>query len=156
MARLDGKIALITGAAGGQGVAEAELFVREGAAVMLTDVDRAKGEALAARLRAQGGQGQGGQAQFRVHDAASEQDWIDTVAATVAEFGGLHVLVNNAGTIARQGIVNTTARRLEPHDRGQPDRAIARHEALPRRRSAIRLRKAAAPARSSIFPRQPG
>ena len=108
MARLDGKIALITGAAGGQGVAEAELFVREGAAVMLTDVDRAKGEALAARLRAQGGQGRGGQAQFRVHDAASEQDWIDTVAATIAEFGGLHVLVNNAGTIARQGIVNTT------------------------------------------------
>src|SRR6476646_9094891 len=108
MARLDGKIALITGAAGGQGVAEAELFVREGAAVMLTDVDRTKGEALAARLRAQGGQGRSSQAQFRVHDAASEQDWIDTVAATVAEFGGLHVLVNNAGTIARQGIVNTT------------------------------------------------
>jgi 3alpha(or 20beta)-hydroxysteroid dehydrogenase len=113
MPRLAGKVALITGAAGGQGVAEAELFVREGAAVMLTDVDAAKGEALAARLRAQGGQGQsgqgqGGRAQFRVHDAASEQDWIDTVAATVAAFGGLHILVNNAGTIARQGIVNTT------------------------------------------------
>jgi 3alpha(or 20beta)-hydroxysteroid dehydrogenase len=103
MARLDGKIALITGAAGGQGVAEAELFVREGAAVMLTDIDAAKGEALAARLRAGGGR-----AQFRVHDASSEQDWIDTVAATVSAFGGLHILVNNAGTIARQGIVNTT------------------------------------------------
>ena len=101
--RLNGKVVLITGAAGGQGVAEAELFVREGAAVMLTDVDTAKGEALAERLRAGGGQ-----AQFRVHDAANEQDWIDTVAATVAAFGGLHVLVNNAGTIARQGIVNTT------------------------------------------------
>src|SRR3954447_21933167 len=113
MARLDGKIALITGAAGGQGVGEAELFVREGAAVMLTDVDAAKGEALAARLRRDGGQRQGGkarggQAQFRIHDAANEQDWIDTVAATVAAFGGLHILVNNAGTIARQGIVNTT------------------------------------------------
>ena len=103
MARLDGKIALITGAAGGQGVAEAELFVREGAAVMLTDIDAAKGEVLAARLRAQGGR-----AQFRVHDAANESDWIDTVAAIVAAFGGLHILVNNAGTIARQGIVNTT------------------------------------------------
>jgi 3alpha(or 20beta)-hydroxysteroid dehydrogenase len=108
MARLDGKIALITGAAGGQGIAEAELFVREGAAVMLTDIEAAKGEALAARLRAQGGHGRGGQAQFRVHDAASEADWIDTVAATVAAFGGLHILVNNAGTIARQGIVETT------------------------------------------------
>jgi len=108
MARLAGKTALITGAAGGQGVAEAELFVREGASVMLTDVDAAKGEALAARLRDQGGQGQDGRAQFRVHDAASEQDWIDTVAAAVAAFGGLHILVNNAGTIARQGIINTT------------------------------------------------
>lgn len=103
MPRLDGKVALITGAAGGQGVAEAELFVREGAAVMLTDVDAAKGEALAVRLREAGGR-----AQFRVHDAASEQDWIDAVAATVSAFGGLHVLVNNAGTIARQGIVDTT------------------------------------------------
>lgn len=103
MPRLDGKVALITGAAGGQGVAEAELFVREGAAVMLTDVDTTKGEALAARLREAGGR-----AQFRVHDAASEQDWIDAVAATVSAFGGLHILVNNAGTIARQGIVNTT------------------------------------------------
>ena len=105
MARLDGKVALITGAAGGQGVAEAELFVREGAAVMLTDIDAARGEALAARLR---GQGQSAQAQFRLHDAANEQDWIDAVAATVAAFGGLHILVNNAGTIARQSIVNTT------------------------------------------------
>ena len=103
MARLAGKVALITGAAGGQGVAEAELFVREGAAVMLTDVDAANGEALAARLR-----GQGGKAQFRVQDVASEQEWIDTVAATLAAFGALHILVNNAGTIARQTIVNTT------------------------------------------------
>jgi 3alpha(or 20beta)-hydroxysteroid dehydrogenase len=103
MPRLEGKVALITGAAGGQGVAEAELFVREGASVMLTDIDAVKGEALAARLREDGGQ-----AQFRVHDAANEQDWIDTVAAAVAAFGGLHVLVNNAGTIARQGIVATT------------------------------------------------
>src|SRR3954453_22767095 len=102
MARLDGKVALIPGAAGGQGTAEAELFVREGAAVMLTDLDAAKGEALAARLREQGGPGHSGRAQFRVHDAASEKDWIDTVAATVAAFGGLHILVNNAGTIARQ------------------------------------------------------
>jgi 3alpha(or 20beta)-hydroxysteroid dehydrogenase len=103
MPRLADKIALITGAAGGQGAAEAELFVREGAAVMLTDIDAANGEQLAARLRAEGGK-----AQFRVHDASSEQQWIDTVAATLAAFGGLHILVNNAGTIARQTIVNTT------------------------------------------------
>src|SRR5579863_947677 len=103
MPRLANKIALITGAAGGQGTAEAELFVREGAAVMLTDVDAAKGEALASRLREAGGR-----AEFRVHDAANEQQWQETVAAALAAFGGLHILVNNAGTIARQGIVATT------------------------------------------------
>jgi 3alpha(or 20beta)-hydroxysteroid dehydrogenase len=103
MPRLTDKVALITGAAGGQGAEEAELFVREGAAVMLTDVDAAKGEALAKRLREGGGR-----ALFRVQDVASEEAWIDTVAATLAAFGGLHILVNNAGTIARQGIVETT------------------------------------------------
>lgn len=103
MARLTGKVALITGAAGGQGTEEAELFVREGAAVTLTDVNAAKGEALATRLR-----GQGGRAEFRVQDVASEASWQEIVAATVAAFGGLHILVNNAGTIARQGIVATT------------------------------------------------
>jgi 3alpha(or 20beta)-hydroxysteroid dehydrogenase len=102
MPRLAGRIALITGAAGGQGVAEAELFAREGAALMLTDIDAERGERLAARLREQGAQ-----AQFRVHDAASEAGWIETVAATLTAFGGVNVLVNNAGTIARQGIVDT-------------------------------------------------
>jgi 3alpha(or 20beta)-hydroxysteroid dehydrogenase len=103
MPKLAGKVALITGAAGGQGREEAELFVREGAAVMVTDVDAAKGEALAARLR-----DQGGRAQFRAQDVASEGSWQETVAATLAAFGSLHILVNNAGTIARQGIVATT------------------------------------------------
>lgn len=103
MPRLANKVALITGAAGGQGAAEAELFVREGAAVMLTDVDAAKGEALAARLR-----GAGDRAEFRVQDVSDEAQWQQIVTATVAAFGGLHILVNNAGTIGRQGIVNTT------------------------------------------------
>jgi 3alpha(or 20beta)-hydroxysteroid dehydrogenase len=103
MPRLANKVALITGAAGGQGTAEAELFVREGAAVMLTDIDAAAGEALAKRLT-----DRGGKALFRVQDVASEQSWEETVAAAVSTFGGLHILVNNAGTIARQGIVATT------------------------------------------------
>lgn len=103
MPRLANRVALITGSAGGQGIADAELMVREGAAVMLTDIDDTKGEALAARLR-----DGGGKAQFMVHDVADEAAWLKVVAATIAAFGGLHVLVNNAGTIARQTILNTT------------------------------------------------
>jgi 3alpha(or 20beta)-hydroxysteroid dehydrogenase len=103
MPRLTNKVALITGAAGGQGTAEAELFVREGAAVALTDIDAAAGEALAKRLTQSGGK-----ALFRVQDVASEESWQETVAAALSAFGGLHILVNNAGTIARQGIVATT------------------------------------------------
>jgi 3alpha(or 20beta)-hydroxysteroid dehydrogenase len=103
MSRLANKIALITGAAGGQGVADAELMTREGAALMLTDIDAAKGEALAARLRADGAK-----AQFMVHDVADEAAWERVVVAALAAFGGLHILVNNAGTIARQTILDTT------------------------------------------------
>jgi 3alpha(or 20beta)-hydroxysteroid dehydrogenase len=102
MAKLAGKVALITGAAAGQGAADAAAFVREGAAVMLTDIDAAPGEELAVRLRAAGAR-----AEFRRHDVASEAGWQEVVAATLASFGGLHILVNNAGTIARQGILDT-------------------------------------------------
>ena len=102
MPRLDGKVALITGAAAGQGAAFAAAFVREGAAVMLTDIDP-NGRKLAQELARQGGQ-----ARFLAQDAADERGWEETVAATLTAFGGLHILVNNAGTIARQGIVETT------------------------------------------------
>jgi 3alpha(or 20beta)-hydroxysteroid dehydrogenase len=102
MARLTGKVALITGAAGGQGTAEAELFLREEAAVVLTDVDAA-GESLAQRLG-----GQGGKVVFLRQDVADEASWKEVAAAALARFGKLHILVNNAGTIARQGIVDTT------------------------------------------------
>src|SRR3981081_1647307 len=103
MPRLTDKVALITGAAGGQGTGEAELFVREGAAIVLSDIDAAVGERLAKRLTEQGGK-----ALFRVNDVASEEGWKEVVAAALSAFGALHILVNNAGTIARQGIVDTT------------------------------------------------
>jgi 3alpha(or 20beta)-hydroxysteroid dehydrogenase len=103
MARLDGKVALITGAAGGQGTAEAELFLREGAAVLLTDVDAGAGDALARRLAQAGGR-----VLFQPHDVADEAAWQRVVAGALAAFGKLHILVNNAGTIARQGIADTT------------------------------------------------
>ena len=100
MARLTGKVALITGAAGGQGTAEAELFLREEAAVVLADIDAAAGERLAQRLAGQGGKVR--------QDVAEEASWREVVAAALTRFGKLHILVNNAGTIARQGIVDTT------------------------------------------------
>jgi 3alpha(or 20beta)-hydroxysteroid dehydrogenase len=103
MARLTGKVALITGAAGGQGTAEAELFVREEAAVVLTDIDAATGERLVQRLA-----GEGGKVLFLRQDVADEGSWKEVVAAALARFGELHILVNNAGTIARQGIADTT------------------------------------------------
>ncbi len=103
MARLTGKVALITGAAGGQGAAEAELFMREGAALVLTDLDAAAGEALARGLASRNGK-----ALFMRQDVADEPSWREVVAAALAQFGKLHILVNNAGTIARQGIADTT------------------------------------------------
>jgi 3alpha(or 20beta)-hydroxysteroid dehydrogenase len=103
MGRLMGKVAVITGASGGQGTAEAELFVREEAAVVLTDIDVATGESLARRLA-----GEGGRVLFLQQDVADEGSWRQVVAAILGHFGRLHILVNNAGTIARQGIADTT------------------------------------------------
>src|SRR5262249_21422174 len=103
MGKLEGKVALITGAAAGQGAADAELFVREGAAVMLTDIDAAAGAVLAQPLTHQSGK-----AAFRVHDVADEAGWQNVIAATVSAFGGLHILVNNAGITVREGILDAT------------------------------------------------
>ena len=71
---------------------------------MLTDIDQpgGRGAGQAAERNKAAGRGSG------VHDAASEEQWKPLVAETLAGFGGLHVLVNNAGTIARQGIVDTS------------------------------------------------
>lgn len=89
--RLAGKVALVTGAASGIGAETARRLAREGAAVMLSDRDPA-GEAVAAAIAAEGFR-----AEFRPHDVTKEADWEATVAATIAAFGKLNVLVNNAG-----------------------------------------------------------
>lgn len=100
MQRLEGKVALITGAARGQGAAEARLFVAEGASVVLTDLRDDEGEALAAEL--------GDRAVYRHHDVTSEDDWADVVAHTTATFGRLDALVNNAGVFLVKGMLQTT------------------------------------------------
>jgi 3alpha(or 20beta)-hydroxysteroid dehydrogenase len=100
MGRLDGKVALITGAARGQGAEEARLFAAEGARVMLGDVLDDDGELVAKEL--------GEHAAYRRHDVTSESDWEAIVAATRAEFGRLDVLVNNAGVFRIIGMTATT------------------------------------------------
>jgi len=87
--RLDGKVAVVTGAARGQGAAEARLLVAEGALVVLGDVLDDEGNAVAAEL--------GDAAVYRHLDVTSEGDWGTAVGTAVERFGGLHVLVSNAG-----------------------------------------------------------
>ena len=99
--RLKDKVALITGAAGGQGKAEAQLFCAEGAAVLLTDIDETQGAELAAQLRRSGAK-----ADFVRHDVTDEKAWSDVAETARRRFGSLHVLVNNAGTISRNGVAD--------------------------------------------------
>lgn len=91
MARLSGKVALVTGAASGLGAATARRLARDGAAVLLTDRDLG-GEDVAGSIAAAGGQ-----AAFRLHDVTSHSDWAAAVEHAVADFGRLDILVNNAG-----------------------------------------------------------
>jgi 3alpha(or 20beta)-hydroxysteroid dehydrogenase len=87
--RLDGKVALISGAARGQGAAEARLFVAEGARVLIGDVLDDEGKALADEL--------GEAARYAHLDVTSEDDWQAAVTLAAAELGPLTVLVSNAG-----------------------------------------------------------
>lgn len=88
MGRLDGKVAIVTGGARGQGEAEARLFVAEGARVVVADVLDDPGEALAREL--------GDDARFTHLDVGDEAAWAGVVASATSTFGGLDVLVNNA------------------------------------------------------------
>lgn len=92
MGRLDGKIALITGAGKGMGRVAAELFATEGARVVVADLMDEDGETTVERIRAAGGE-----AVF-VHTDVSASDQAEAMIGTAVEtFGGLHVLYNNAG-----------------------------------------------------------
>lgn len=98
--RMEGKIALVTGGASGLGAAMARMFVGEGARVLLTDIDIDGATGVAGEL--------GAAAAAHRHDVTRPDDWSAAVEAAEARFGGLHILVNNAG-IAIAGTVEETS-----------------------------------------------
>jgi len=101
MGRLTGKVALITGAARGQGAAEARRFAAEGAFVVVADVLDEPGEQLAAEL--------GERARFVHLDVTDEGSWADAVDQTVTPFGRVDILVNNAGVLRFNRVQDTPA-----------------------------------------------
>ena len=98
--RLQGKVALITGAAGGIGAAMARRFAQEGASLLLSDADADGARKIAAEL--------GEQALARAHDVTSEEDWSATVAWGLEAHGRIDVLVNNAGVFLAAPLGETT------------------------------------------------
>ena len=105
MGRLSGKVALITGAARGQGAAMARGYVAEGARVVLADISDEAGKKLADEL--------GDAASYQHLDVSSEDEWQDAVRHTTGQFGRLDVLVNNAGILRFSAIADTTLAEYE-------------------------------------------
>lgn len=94
MDRVKGKVAIITGAASGLGRAAALLLAKEGAKVIVADINEGGGKAVVDEILAQGGE-----ALFMKHDVTSESDWSEVIEKTLSEFGKLDILVNNAGVM---------------------------------------------------------
>jgi len=104
MGALDGKVAIITGAASGQGAAEARLFAAEGAKVVVSDIAPG-GQAVADAI--------GANARYMQHDVADEAAWARVIAHTLEAFGRLDILVNNAAIYRRGGIQHTDLKTFE-------------------------------------------
>src|SRR3989442_12430193 len=103
MGRLDGKVAVITGGARGQGAVEGRMFDREGAAVVLGAVLDDEGKKVALEITANGGK-----ATYVHLNVTREADWRAAVATAVQAYGKLTVLVNNAGILFRKPIEETS------------------------------------------------
>ena len=103
MARLEGKVALISGGARGQGAVEARMFAEEGASVVIGDILDEQGRQTEAELQ------ELGYNVTYVHlDVTSESDWESAVQAAVGTYGKLDILLNNAGILIRKNIEETT------------------------------------------------
>ena len=103
MGRLDGKVALISGGARGQGAVEAALFAQEGAKVLFGDVLDAAGKRVETEIRQAGGE-----ATYLHLDVTREADWQEAVERAVSTYGKLDILVNNAGILRRESIEETS------------------------------------------------
>jgi NAD(P)-dependent dehydrogenase (short-subunit alcohol dehydrogenase family) len=112
MGRLEGKVAVITGAASGIGAATARLFAREGAAVLIADVNAEGGERIASECRETGAR-----AVFQRTDVADEAAVAAMIERAEREHGALHVLFNNAGLGGALGPIEQTT--VEDWDRTQ-------------------------------------
>lgn len=99
MKRVDGKVAIVTGAASGMGEAHARLLACEGAKVVLTDINDESGSAVVAGI--------GENALFLHHDVTNEDEWKAIIDKTVETFGRLDILVNNAGIMVMASVVDT-------------------------------------------------
>ena len=102
--RLDGKVALITGGAKGQGREEAKLFAKEGAKVVLGDILDNLGQEVAKDI-----QDTGREATYVHLDVTNETDWKSSIEIVLQTYGRLDILVNNAGILIRKGIEDTTS-----------------------------------------------
>ena len=103
MGRLEGKVALISGAARGQGEAEARLFANEGAKVVFGDILDVEGEKVEAEINETGGE-----AKYIHLDVTNESEWETAVKESVNSYGKLDILVNNAGISIGKNVEETT------------------------------------------------
>lgn len=100
MGRLDGKVAIITGGAGGMGKMHGKYFIREGAKVVIADLESSDGKNVADEL--------GENAMFVAFDVTDESSWESLVKETEDKFGPVNVLVNNAGIVSQGSIADTS------------------------------------------------
>ena len=103
MSRVEGKVAIITGAASGLGFAAAQKLLEEGAKVMLSDINEEVINSMSERLS------QFSQTQFStcIHDVTNEDSWIELIDKTEKDFGKINILVNSAGISLGADIVST-------------------------------------------------
>ena len=101
--RLENKVALISGGARGMGAVEARLFAKEGAKVVIGDIRKEEGRQIEAQIAEAGGE-----CLFIFLDVTKEANWAEAVESTVARFGKLDILINNAGIFPMEKVEDTT------------------------------------------------